>query len=194
MARKVFNEFHSCSDNKITDRNKFSNTETIFSRSLATPTYKPFISSIYSTSLTCISASSLAKHYFTILQQQSQVHQRQKKGIAFCSQSHLSTDLIPRPIPKSKNFFNKLPSLSDFLVKRADKYCKWSMEVKNCCLIISDASRIDYHSSRIARPRLVARANLTELNACDGNSASVKSGRSLAIIDNSCSLFNRRLV
>lgn len=50
-----------------------------------------------------------------------------------------------------------------------------------------------HHSSRIARPRFVARASLTELKACGGKLASMKSGRSLAI-DNSCSLFSNRLV
>lgn len=50
-----------------------------------------------------------------------------------------------------------------------------------------------HHSSRIARPRFVARASLTELKAWFGKSASMKSGRCLAM-DNSCSLFNKRLV
>ena len=49
------------------------------------------------------------------------------------------------------------------------------------------------HSSRIARPRFVARASLTELKACGGKLASMKSGRSLAI-DKSCSLFSNKLV
>lgn len=49
------------------------------------------------------------------------------------------------------------------------------------------------YSSRIARPRLVARASLTQLSASGGKLDSLKSGRSLAN-DNSCSLFNRRWV
>lgn len=48
------------------------------------------------------------------------------------------------------------------------------------------------HSSRIARPKLVARAALTELRACGGSPTSTKSGRSFATVD-SCNLFNSKL-
>ena len=61
-----------------------------------------------------------------------------------------------------------------------------------CHRLISDAS-VNNHSSRIPRPRLVARASLTELKAWDGKSASMKSGCSRAM-DSSCSLFNKRFV
>lgn len=53
--------------------------------------------------------------------------------------------------------------------------------------------RFAYHSSRMARPRLVASASLTELKASDGKGASTKSGRNFAT-ESSWSLFSNRFV